>query len=485
MIRSLPAEAALGALLDALESARIGCTVILERGDALERVYANAPIASIFGVDAESMKRVPPRAMLPEKELERLSAVFAEGGMEDGWRRAVRTEIVRPDGSAVPVEIGMGRADLEGARAMFVFMRDVSENVRMENAVRESEERFRKLAEVSPDSITVFVEGRYVYGNPIALRLLGLSSVEELKNVDPWAKVPDERRAAVAEHVARLSRGERPPPMVHRFARPDGQETIVEASVALASMGGKPAIVSYARDITERMRLQAELAQQDRLASVGMLAAGVAHELNNPLTAIAIQIRTLRSNADAHGLSPSVRAVLEQLDEAAARMSSIIGDLLFMARPATQPQAHVDVEQILTSTIALLRAGMGPAPRLETDIGELPPIQAYASKLGQVFLNVLRNALQAVEGVENGVIRVSAREHDGAIEVTVEDNGAGIPASVQPRLMQPFFTTKPNGTGLGLWISHTLLAEHGGTLHVSSAEGQGTTVTMRVPIGKV
>lgn len=99
MIRSLPAEAVLGALLEALESARIGCTVILRRGDALEHVYANAPL---FGVDAESMLRVPPRAMLPEKELERLSAVFADGGAEDGWRRAVRTEIVRADGSAVP-----------------------------------------------------------------------------------------------------------------------------------------------------------------------------------------------------------------------------------------------------------------------------------------------------------------------------------------------------------------------------------------------
>jgi PAS domain S-box-containing protein len=350
--------------------------------------------------------------------------------------------------------------------------------------VIESEERFRSLAEVSPDSITVFVDGRYVYGNPNALRLLGLSSLEEMKAVDPWASVPEARRAAVTDHVARLARGERPPPMVHRHARPDGQEVILEASVALASMGGKPAIVSYTRDISERMRLQAELMKQDRLASVGLLAAGVAHELNNPLTTIALQVRTLRAGADEHGLSPAVRQVLEQLDEAASRMRSIIGDLLFMARPATQPQAHVDVGQILTSTIALLCAGTSPTPRVECDIGALPPIQAYASKLGQVFLNVLRNAVQALDGVAEGLIRVSARERDGAIEVTVTDNGAGIPESVQPRLMQPFFTTKPDGTGLGLWISHTLLAEHGGALHVSSVEGQGTTVTMRVPSGK-
>jgi signal transduction histidine kinase len=136
----------------------------------------------------------------------------------------------------------------------------------------------------------------------------------------------------------------------------------------------------------------------------------------------------------------------------------------------------------LKSTLALLRAGTPSCPPLREEIEPLPAVQAYPSKLGQVFLNVLRNAVQAVEGRAEAEVVVRGRASDDSIEIEVVDNGVGIPAEVLPRVAQPFFTTKPQGTGLGLWISQTLMAEHGGQLAVRSVARSGTTVRLSLPI---
>jgi PAS domain S-box-containing protein len=482
MIESVAPAAALQALLDALESAGLGCTVILAHPDRVERVYANAAIAKIYGVDVETMRRLDTFDALDAEQRQRLTDLrwAVRGGAPAP--PMVATTIERPDGTRVPVELGLGYAMVGDVRATFVFARDATANVAMEAALRESEERFRSLAEASPDSITVYSDECCVYANPVALRQLGLRTREELATYDVWSRVPPERREAARERVAKLRAGEQVAPVLSRVTTADGQESVFESSLSLVTLAGAPAIVSWARDITERLRLQAEIMKQDRLASVGLLAAGVAHELNNPLTSLSMQARKLRDEADQRGLDADVRASLERMDDAAQRMTSIIADLLSLARPASQPQAHVDVAKVLTSTVALLRAGLTPCPRVTVDLEPLPAINGYASKLGQVFLNVLKNAVQAVEGMPEGEVRVRGRVSRDALEIVVQDNGAGIQPDVLPRVSQPFFTTKPHGTGLGLWISHELLAQHGGRLDLTSVPGEGTKVTIALSI---
>jgi two-component system NtrC family sensor kinase len=272
------------------------------------------------------------------------------------------------------------------------------------------------------------------------------------------------------------------PPLVHRILQSDGSEKVLETSLSHTTISGEPAIVSFTRDITERVVLQAELMRRDRLAAVGTLAAGVAHELNNPLMSLGLQARKLRQEAERHGFSEDVRSSLAQIGEAAGRMEAIIADLLFVARPSETPQAHVDVGEVMKSTVALLRAGSPHCPPIRLEIDPLPPIRAFASKLGQVFLNVLRNAVQATELRPDGEVVVRGRVAGDSLEVEVADNGVGIPAAVLSRVAQPFFTTKPQGTGLGLWISQSLMAEHGGQLFVKSVPERGTTVTLRLPL---
>ncbi|HVJ91436.1 MAG TPA: ATP-binding protein [Labilithrix sp.] len=360
-------------------------------------------------------------------------------------------------------------------------VRASSDRANMEAALRESEERFRKLAEASPDSIAVVANGKFIYANPKTLELLGLQSLDEIERITPMTLAPLGQRAEISELVERLGRGEQAGPFeIRTTSGPKNREYVFEASVSTTSINGMPATIFYSRDITERVELQAEVMKQDRLASVGMLAAGVAHELNNPLTSLALQTRSLLENAELFGLSESVCGELEQMDEAASRMRQIIGDLLFLARPAEKPQAHVDIAQILTSTIALLRAGSAHVP-MDVEFDILPPVYGFPSKLGQVFLNVLRNAAQAVEGRPGGSISIRAERHDEFVEVAIRDNGPGMSAPHLERVATPFFSTKPQGMGLGLWISRSLMNDQGGALELASTEGEGTTVTIRIP----
>ncbi len=481
MFGSLPAPAVLQALLEGLEGVGIGCTVVLDHGDRMERVYANQALATIFGLDLEAMRKLPPMEILSPKERERLDTVRAALRESGAGPVFVETEIVRADGAVVPIELGLAHGVINGVSTKFAFLRDASAKHATEVALRESEERFRRVAESSPDSITIYSAGKYIYANPVALKILGLSSVEELANVNPLASVPVERHDEVRAHGDRTRKGDKGSPLQFRRTGPDGEDRLIEASLSSTSIDGVPALISYARDITERVRLHAELMKRDRLASLGTLASGVAHELNNPLTSLSMQARRLHDDADRHGFSAEVREALGQMHEATTRMTAIIADLLFIARPVEQPQAHVDVAQILGSTLALLRAGTVSWPTVHVQLEPIPCVEGYASKLGQVFLNILRNAVQAVENRADGEINVRASVEGERVVVGITDNGAGVPKHVIPHLMQPFFTTKPQGTGIGLWISQTLVALHGGSLEIESEEGRGTTVTVRLP----
>lgn len=479
MIAGFPSDLVLDALLRALEAAGIGCTVVVDRGGTLERAYANEAAARIFGCDAASMQAIPPMLRLTDAERARLAAMRESGGLRDDGPLTLETSVVREDGRAVPVEVGLMSVRIGEARAMLVFIRDVSEKATIESALRESEERFRSLAEASPDAITIVAGDRFSYANPAALAQLGLSSFSELADVDPMSLTPPAQREAALAVVDRLARGEAVAFEV-RTSGPDLREKVFEASMRQTTIRGEPAVISFTRDLTERVLLQAELTTRDRLATVGMLAAGVAHELNNPLGALGMQVKSLRADADRLGLPDLVKERLALADDAADRMRAIVSDLLFMAKPIDKVQTHVDVRKILDSTIALVRAGGMRLP-VRVELEPLPPIQGFASKLGQVFLNLLRNAAEAVDGRDGAEVRVRGRVDDGAIVLVFEDDGPGIAQHLLGDVLRPFFTTKEEGVGLGLWISQSLVADHGGTLELASAPGAGTKVTVRLP----
>jgi PAS domain S-box-containing protein len=264
---------------------------------------------------------------------------------------------------------------------------------------------------------------------------------------------------------------------------------------------GRPAgLVGAMLDVTEqraaeRARLEAletaRAAQQ--LASVGTLAAGVAHELNNPLTfvlsnveLVAEAVRRLRgAPADADGWDEALHA-LEDALEGAERMRLIVRDLRTMARPDDKGGGSVEVRRLLEYAANVASAEVRPRARLVWDVADVPAVRGSEGRLGQVLVNLLVNAAHAIpEGNPAGhVIRMTAVSRgDGRVEIAVSDTGAGIAPEHLPRIFDPFFTTKPSGvgTGLGLWVCKNIVTTLGGTLEVDSEPGRGTTFRVVLP----
>jgi signal transduction histidine kinase len=235
------------------------------------------------------------------------------------------------------------------------------------------------------------------------------------------------------------------------------------------------------RDITEQRENELRLRLNERMASIGMLAAGVAHEINNPLAFVSsnlgfidTELRQLAVPADA---VQELREAISEAREGTERMRLIVESLRALSRGDPATTHPLDVHEVLENSVHLAWGRLNGRGRLVRDYGELPRVLGNAVQLAQVFTNLLINAAQALPR-GGGEIRVVTRMHDATRAVVeVHDNGCGIPAEHLERVFEPFFTTKPvgEGTGLGLSISHDILRGLGGSMSVDSTVGAGST----------
>ena len=234
------------------------------------------------------------------------------------------------------------------------------------------------------------------------------------------------------------------------------------------------------RLIEERRRMEDHLSERDRLSTLGLLASGVAHDLNNPLAVISAHAQLLLRRAPDESSAGQLREILDAVE----RCRRIAGDLLHFARRHPVERQPLDVGEVLRATMAM-RDKDHAAERIESSLDlppSLPPVVADPHQLQQVFLNIVLNAEQALR--ERGsVLHVSADVEDGSLRVRFFNDGPPIPAELVPRIFEPFFTTKPEdeGTGLGLAICRRIVQEHGGELDASS-DAAGTTFTIRLPL---
>jgi len=254
--------------------------------------------------------------------------------------------------------------------------------------------------------------------------------------------------------------------------------------------GGEPFLVAVIRDLTESRRLEMQLRLADRMASVGMLAAGVAHEINNPLAYISANLTHVAEQLAQGELTPSQHAevreaVLESL-EGAARVQVIVQDLKFFSRADDETQGPVDVHRVILGALRLVRNELQHRARLTRSLEPVPSVRGNEARLGQVLVNLLVNALQAFPAerpAEQNGINISTRVREEWVLIEVEDNGQGMSAEVQQRIFEPFFTTKPMGigTGLGLSICNNLIRIMGGFIEVQSNAGKGSIFRLVLP----
>jgi len=357
------------------------------------------------------------------------------------------------------------------------------------------------MVESAADAIIgITLDATIDYWSPGAERLYGYAA-DEVIGRPKRILIPKEREGELAETLSFIRRGEARDYETVRL-RKDG--STFEASVTLSPVRQYGHIVAASiitRDISERKRMEAHLAVSDRMASVGTLAAGVAHEINNPLAAVIANLDLVREvfdlTAPATGdptpspspqLSglPDVRELLSEARSAADRIRHVVKDLKLFSRPDEERRGPVDVRRVMRSTLQMASTEIRHRARVVQDYGEVAAVEGNEARLGQVFLNLVVNAAQAIaEGdVERNEIRVVTRmDEDGHVVLEVRDTGAGMAPDVLERLFEPFFSTKPIGigTGLGLSICRRIVGEHGGSITAESNPGKGTTLRVVLP----
>lgn len=236
------------------------------------------------------------------------------------------------------------------------------------------------------------------------------------------------------------------------------------------------------RDMTEIRRLEEEIARNRRLASLGSLAAGVAHEIRNPLSSIKGFATYFRER---YRDNPEDRETADVMIREVDRLNRVISQLLEFARPLTMHRVPTSLQAVIRHALKMVE-GEAQAKRIlvETDLSpEVGEIPLDADRMTQVLLNLFQNAITAMEA--GGVLRISlARRDEKTIRIIIADTGIGIPKEDLPRVFDPYFTTRPSGTGLGLAIVHKIVEAHGGEVRLESEPGRGTTVTLLLPPGK-
>ncbi len=272
-----------------------------------------------------------------------------------------------------------------------------------------------------------------------------------------------------------------------RYQRKDGSTFPVEVSVRTAVTGGRRFFQAVIRDISDRRRLELQLQLADRMATVGTLAAGVAHEINNPLAYLTANLDyALAELAAGRGGDPEVRGALAEARDGAERIRGIVAGLRSFARGQDSARELVDVRRTLQTTVAMAQTEIRQRARLAMELGEVPPVLGSEHRLGQALLNLLVNAAQAIPpgDPDRHLVQAStAVAEDGRVAVEIADTGAGIPAAALPRIFDPFFTTRPvgTGTGLGLAIVHGIVHDMGGEVRVRSEPGAGSIFTVLLP----
>lgn len=424
----------------------------------------------------------------------------ADGRLLDMWMRA-RGEIDSSD----------------SIRSVMGTLLDVTERRRNERELMMREARLSTtLTSIGDAVIATDPEGRVELMNPVAELLTGWTSAEASgRRLSESFKIINERtRAPVESPVDRVLREGRVVGLANHTAitRRDGTERSIADSAAPIrdASGAVLGIVMVFRDITEerlaeleRERLRARLIQADRMASLGTMAAGIAHEINNPLSFIQANLSAMEryldelegrwasAHRDSHRAGcdrlRETREVLSDCQEGADRVRRIVKDLTMFARGQEDEGEVADVHSVALFSLKMAELQIRPRARIVKELSDVPSVAAGHARLGQVLLNLLVNAAQAIpEGTpERHSVRLATYMENGSERVIIEvsDTGSGIAPEHLPRLFDPFFTTKPvgAGTGLGLAVCHGIIASLGGEIKVESKLGAGTTFRVLLP----
>ncbi len=519
-------------ILDSIEEAYFEVDI------AGDFTFFNDSLSKILGYSKDELAGMNNRDYMPPESSKKIYNLFNQIYKTGNPIKEVDYEIIRKDGSRGFHELSASLMQDEAGQPIGFrgIAHDITEVKLAEEALKESEEKYRTLFENASEAIVVAQDGVIKFANPKGEELYGYSK-EELASRPLTYFIHEEDREMVGERHERRLRGEAPPSTYpFRIINKAGDIKWVELNVSPFSWDNRPAALCFMTDVTERKKAQEEkrkietqLLQSEKMASIGQLAAGVAHEINNPTGFVSSNLETLSdyqnnmfslikeykkliadlketvATAEYPGSIPEqmerIVALESEVDidyilddspnlikeslEGTERIKKIVIDLKDFAHPGDQELKYTDLNGNLESTLNIVSNELKYKATVTKDYGDLPEVQCHPQEINQVFMNLLVNAAQAIE--KHGEIRIVTRAVDRYVEITISDTGAGIPEENLSKIFDPFFTTKDvgKGTGLGLNIAYNIIQNHKGTMDVKSEAGTGTTFIIRIPVGRM
>lgn len=389
---------------------------------------------------------------------------------------AIEAPKLRKDGSSFYANVTISPIkDDRGEVIAFVGVeRDITEKKRAEEELRESEERYRVLVECSPEPILVYEQDRIVFANPAAVNLVGAKMPEDLVGEHVSRFWHPDDMACLPMRIRELLREEKASDMTEqKLIRLNGDVLHVEMRAVPIKFKDRQSVQLLFRDVTDRKKAEEMIRRSEKLSVVGELAAGVAHEIRNPLTALKGFMQLLQAKHTDY-----VDIMMIEID----RINTIVNEFMTIAKPQAVNVVECRVPQLVENVVAFMQPQailFNVQVRLEMD-SELPPIRCEPNQIKQVLMNVLKNAIESMP--HGGFIDILAHTGEsGNMIVRVTDQGVGIPGERLAKIGEPFFSTKESGTGLGLMVSHRIIEAHRGRMSIWSQVNQGTTVEIELP----
>ena len=375
--------------------------------------------------------------------------------------------------------------ELERVEAMADLLSVALANAELFETMRQAEWRFRTLFRAAPDAVLTVLQttGRVREANDAVREVFGLDPHQVVGRQLLDILVPADR-PILEEALGKAFAGQPARVEVH-VVTPDGHPRVIALAASRLPEADPPSALLVGRDMTHERELRVRLMESDRLAAVGELVAGVAHEVNNPLSSISAFAQLLLRDGE---LSSHQRESIEVIRAETMRASQVVKDLLAFARRSEVQSAPLDLNGVVGRTVRMRQYQFSEASvRVESELAaDLPSVMGDARQLQQVCLNLLTNAVQAMSP-GGGLLQVRTYQSNDRVRLEVKDTGPGIAVDARAHIFEPFFTTKKEGegTGLGLSVSYGIVSAHGGTIEVAETGPTGTTFRVTLPAASV